>query len=111
MFEEYKVADRGYDDKGWLDPGAPMIGIVQAIVDSLETGAPLKITTGDDLRHALEIAIGLRESHRQGHTPVKFPIEDRSLVMHPQKSRWHYKKDVLGREWYMEQMRQQRRDE
>ena len=110
LFEEYKVADRGYDDEGWLDPGTPMIGIVQAIVDSLETGIPLKITTGDDLRHALEIAIGLRESHRRGRTPVKFPIEDRSLVMHPQRSRWHYKKDVLGREWYMEQMRQQRRD-
>ena len=110
LFEEYKEFDRGYDDEGWLDPGTPMKGIVQAIVDSLETGAPLKITTGDDLRHALEIAIGLRESHRRGHTPVKFPIEDRTLVMHPQRSRWHYKKDVYGREWYMEQMRQQRRD-
>lgn len=110
LFEEYNATERGYDDEGWLDPGTPMRGIVQAIVDSLETGEPLKITTGDDLRHALEIAIGLRESHRRGHTPVKFPIEDRSLVMRPQRSRWHYKKDLLGREWYMEQMRQQRRD-
>ena len=111
LFEEYSAEERGYDDEGWLYPGATMMGIVQAIVNSLETGAALKITTGDDLRHALEIAIGLRESHRRGHTPVKFPIEDRSLVMHPQKSRWHYKKDLLGREWYMEQMRQQKRGE
>ena len=110
VFEEYDASERGYDDEGWRDPGIPMKVIAQSIVDSLETGVPLKVTTGDDLRHALEIAIGLRESHRRGHAPVKFPIEDRSLVMQPQQSRWHYKKNILGREQYMEQMRQQRRD-
>ncbi|MCZ6675665.1 MAG: Gfo/Idh/MocA family oxidoreductase [Candidatus Poribacteria bacterium] len=109
LFQEYNADERGYDDEGWRYPGDTMMGIVQAIVDSLERGDPLKVTTGDDLRHALEIAIGLRESHRRGHTAVKFPIEDRSLVMYPQKSRWHYKKDLWGRERYMEQMRQQKR--
>ena len=71
LFEEYNVTERGYDDAGWLDPGTPMKGIVQAIVDSLETGVPLKITTGDDLRHALEIAIGLRGISPAGTHPCE----------------------------------------
>ena len=104
VFQEYQAGDRGYDEEGWLDPGEVMRHIVQAVVEALETGAELKVTTGDDLRHALEIAIALRESHRRGHVPVKLPLEDRSLVMYPVKTRWHYKKEVYGREWYMEQL-------
>ena len=110
VFEEYEHEERGYDNEGWIYPGDTMMGIVQAIVDSLETGADFKVTTGDDLRHALEIAIGLRESHRRGHTAIKFPIEDRSLVMYPQRTRWHYKKPLLGREQYMAQMRMWKKD-
>lgn len=106
LFQEYRAEERGYDAEGWKDPGDTMRGIVQAIVDALETGAELKVTTGDDLRHALEIAIAMRESHRRGHAAVKLPLEDRSLVMYPEKWRWHYKKELYGREWYMEQMAQ-----
>ncbi len=109
LFQDYSVDERGYDDEGWLYPGDTMMGIVQAIVDTLEKGVTLNVTTGDDLRHALEIAIGLRKSHRRGHAAVKFPIEDRSLVMYPEKWRWHYKKDLWGRERYMEQMAQWKR--
>ena len=109
LFQEYSADERGYDEAGWRYPGDVMMGIVQAIVDSLEKGVALKVTTGDDLRHALEIAIGLRESHRRGHAAVKFPLEDRSLIMHPEKWRWYYKKDLWGRERYMEQMAQQTR--
>ena len=104
VFQEYRAGDRGYDEEGWMDPGEVMRHIVEAVVEALETGAELKVTTGDDLRHALEIAIALRESHRRGHVPVKLPLEDRSLVMYPVKTRWHYKKEVYGREWYMEQL-------
>ena len=104
IFEEHSDAPRGYDDEGWKDPGTPMREIVRAIVESLETGAELPVTTGDDLRHALEIALALRESHRRGHSEVYLPLEDRSLVMYPEKSRWHYKKDLHGSEWYAEQM-------
>ncbi len=96
--------ERGYDEEGWRDTGGVMPGIVKGLVESLETGAPLKLTTGDDMRHALEMAIGLRESARRGHTPVKFPIEDRSLVMLPQRTRWFYKKTLMGSEAYMAQM-------
>ncbi|MCH2659627.1 hypothetical protein MK163_04225 [bacterium] len=56
------------------------------------------------MRHALEIAIALRESQRRGHAAVELPLADRSLAMYPVRARWEYKKEVYGREWYMEQM-------
>ena len=62
-------------------------------------------TPGDDLRYALEIAIGLRESARRNQARVDLPIEDRSIVMYPEKWRWYYKKDVYGVEWYRDAMR------
>ena len=110
LFEEHRVDPREYDVDGWPYPGDVMMGIVAAIVESLEEGTELKITTADDLRHALEIAIALRQSARQGHAPIKLPLEDRSLVMYPEKWRWHYKKELWGRERYMEQMNEQHKD-
>ena len=104
VFQPYHREDRGFDEEGWIDPGDVMGGIVQEIVDALDTGCELGVTTGDDLRHALEMAIAMRESHRRGHAAVACPVEDRSLVMYPVKARWNYKKEVYGREWYMEQM-------
>lgn len=107
VFEEQMFAPRGYGPDGWQSPGEVMPPIVEDIVNSLETGAELKVSTGDDMRHALEIAIALRESHRQGRVPVKLPLEDRTLVMYPEKSRWHYKKELMGRKAYMDQLAQQ----
>lgn len=86
-----------------------MKGIVQELVDALEGERELGATTGDDMRHALEIAIALRESHRRRHAAVELPLADRSLTMYPEKARWEYKKEVYGREWYMEQMAQVKR--
>ena len=83
-----------------------MMASIDALVAAIDTGAPLDITTGDDLRHALEIAIALRESARRGSTPVALPIENRNIMMYPERWRWHYKKDVYGEEWYREQMEQ-----
>ena len=40
--------------------------IVQALVETLDDGTPLPVTTGDNLRHNLEIALALRESARRG---------------------------------------------
>lgn len=104
IFEPYAAVEPGFDAHGWRDPGEVMRQIVQAIVDALDHGTPLEVTTGDDLRRALEIAIALRESHRRGHEAVRLPLADRDLVMYPEQSRWHYKKDVHGREWYRQQM-------
>ena len=82
-----------------------MTASISDLVESVDTGKPLEITTGDDLRHALEIAVAIRESARKGSAPVKLPIEDRGIMMYPEVWRWNYKKDVRGVEWYREQMK------
>jgi len=95
---------RKRDSEGWIYPTDGMMQSIAALVDTLERGAPLRLTSGDDLRKALEICIALRESARKGHCPVRLPLEDRSLKMYPVLERWNYKKEVLGRERYMEDM-------
>jgi hypothetical protein len=77
---------------------------IDDIVNTIDTGDPLSITMGDDLRHSLEIAVGIRESARNGSAPFKLPVEDRSIMMYPEVWRWNYKKDVYGPEWYRAQM-------
>ena len=52
----------------------------------------------------------MRESARRGNTPIKLPLEDRSLIMYPQQRRWNYKKEIMGREAYMEAMSHRKRD-
>ena len=64
---------RGYDEEGWMTPTPGMIAAVQALVEALESGNHPRMSTGDDLR----------KSHRQGFAPIKLPVEDRSLLMHP----------------------------
>ena len=108
--EDKSFTDRGYDEEGWQDPGPVMRAIVDDFIRVLEEGGELEITTGDDLRHALEICIALRESHRRGQVPVSLPLEDRSLTMYPQQTRWHYKKTIMGREAYMDQLAKQKRE-
>ena len=103
-------SERDYDAEGWRYPGDVMLGIVNEMVANLDSGAPIGATTGDDMRRALEIAVGLRESARRGHTPVSLPMEDRSISMLPQKSRWFYKKTLMGREAYMQQLAVQKKD-
>jgi len=94
------------DADGWRKPSEAMMATITAVVTSIETGAPLEVTTGDDLRHSLELAIAIRQSARQDGKMIRFPIKDRSLVMYPQAARWNYKKDVHGRKWYREQMQE-----
>jgi predicted dehydrogenase len=110
-FSPLPSAPRGYDEAGWQDPGVSMREIVEDFIRVLEEGGELEITTGDDLRHALEMSIAVRESHRRGHAPVTLPLEDRSLAMYPERSRWHYKKTIYGRERYMEMMAAQKKDD
>ena len=52
--------------------------IVDDIISSFENGHPPKCS-GDDALKALETAIAMRESHRQGFVRVDLPLEDRSL--------------------------------
>lgn len=91
---------------GWLWPGDRNLASVSLFVDYLEQDLDPP-GSGDNGRKVLEMAIALRESHRQGHAPVRFPLEDRSLRMIPSSSRMNYKKPQMGREAYMAQMANQ----
>jgi predicted dehydrogenase len=109
LFEQGPWPAAGYDSDGWRDAGEPMHGIVQALVDALAEDQPLQVTSGDDLRHALEIAIALRESARRGSALVDLPLADRDLLLYPEKDRWTYKKQIHGADWYAEQLQATRR--
>jgi len=104
LFGDTRKGERQYDEEGWSVPTPGMTATVGAIVEAVDTGEPPRFSTGDDLRKALEICIAMRESHRQDHSPVKLPLEDRGLVMYPIYQRWNFKKEVFGREEYMAQM-------
>ena len=52
--------------------------IVADLINAAETGQPPRCS-GDDGRAALEVAVGLRESHRRGGAKVELPLADRGL--------------------------------
>ena len=52
--------------------------------------------TGADLRQALEVAIAAKLSATRNSTPIKLPLEDRSLTLYPRPYRW-LGGDVTGR--------------
>jgi len=85
-------------------PTPGMQASVAALVEALESGQAPRMSTGQSLRQALEICIGLRQSARGKQVAVKFPLEDRSLAMYPVPARWNFKKEVYGRQEYMEQL-------
>ncbi len=97
---------RERDEEGWRKPSQVMMATITAVAEAIDTGSPLEVTTGDDLRHSLEIAIAIRESARQDGKAVRLPIQDRGIMMYPEVWRWHYKKEVHGVEWYREQMKE-----
>lgn len=104
--EVFASRDRSetYDDDGWLLPTQQSLDAhVQSIVDALDHGTEPR-ASGADMLRAMEITIALRESARRGHVPVALPLEDRELTVKPIPKRWDYKKELMGREWYMEQL-------
>jgi len=84
------------DAEGWIvnTPGTEQS--VQALVDALDNSEPLRLTTGTDLRAALEICVGVRESARRKHARIELPLAIRDQPLSPVKARWHYKKEVYG---------------
>jgi predicted dehydrogenase len=98
--------EREIDDEGWQTTSSNMRQCVDAIVRAVDSGEPLQATTGDDMRHALEIAIALRESARRDGARVTLPLTgaQRHVRMLPEFGRWNYKKRVHGEEWYREAM-------
>ncbi len=100
--EEFFAQFGGTDD--WLEPsGTRQRGGIQSIVDALDKGIEPRCS-GANMRDVLEIAIGLRESHRNGFMPVRFPISDRSLKITPTPSRLLNKRQVFGEQQYAQEI-------
>ena len=90
---------RGFDENGaripleqeyppyeWSEFGY-LTGSIRSFLAAVETGSELWIS-GRDLRQALEVAIAAKISAQCGNTPVKLPLEDRSLTLYPRAYRW-----------------------
>jgi predicted dehydrogenase len=102
--EEGFFAEFG-DPEDWINPsGTRQRGGIQSIVEALDQGIEPRCS-GANMRKVLEIAIGLRQSHRENHAPVRFPIRDRSQKIVPARSRFLNKKETLGEERYSEQIK------
>jgi len=91
------------DDEGWERPGGRQRNTIQSMIDALDEDIEPR-GNGDNGRNVLEMAIGWRESHRQGHVPVKLPLVDRRLRLFPVPGRMYNKKEVMGRDWYNKEM-------
>ncbi|MFQ6096085.1 MAG: Gfo/Idh/MocA family protein [Armatimonadota bacterium] len=59
---------------------APIMCAIEDLIECIETGGEPRCT-GADGRHALEVALAIRESERLGNARVDLPLADRSLVM------------------------------
>lgn len=91
---------RDHDENGWQWPGDRNVNSCKAIIDALERGDDPP-NSGINAVKVLELAIALRESHRQGCVPVSLPLVDRSLRMIPGPDRMYNKKPRLGHDVYM----------
>ena len=113
---------RGFDDRGArieIDPEygvAPydqrdecqkyLVNSIQHLIAAVESGRECDLAiSGDDLRHALEVAIACKTSAQRGSVPVKLPLEDRSLCLYPREYRWAGG-DVSGRPQSVEEVLQ-----
>jgi predicted dehydrogenase len=98
-----------HDEEGWVSMATRQADSIQSIIDALEQNIDPRCS-GDNMGKVLEIAIGLRESHRRGHVPVQFPLQDRSLKIVPKPGRLLNKKGLFGAERYAQDMQQRRED-
>ena len=64
-----------------------LVTSILSLLDAVETGSKLWVS-GHDLRQALEVAIACKHSAQLGNRPVKLPLKDRSLSLHPRPYRW-----------------------
>ena len=60
---------------------------VLSFLDAVENGGQLYVS-GHDLRQSLEAAVAAKHSALRGSTPLKLPLEDRSLALYPRAYRW-----------------------
>lgn len=98
-----------WQEDGWLRMSDRQADTAQSMIDALDEDIEPR-ATGDNGRIVLELSIALRESERRGFSPVKLPLEDRTLQIIPAASRMLWKKEVYGEEWYAEQMTKHKKD-
>ena len=101
--------ERGYDSDGWKWPGDRNVASCKEIIDAMEQSREPP-GSGENAARVLELAIGLRESHRRGSVPVALPLHDRSLRIIPSEARMYNKKPIFGRDKYMEQVLNHKKD-
>ncbi|MYC78825.1 Gfo/Idh/MocA family oxidoreductase [Candidatus Poribacteria bacterium] len=90
---------KGYDSQGTrvrIDPNyspypwnefSYLTGSIRSFLAAVDgNGHPW--ITGADLRQALEVAIAAKLSATRNSTPVRLPLEDRSLALYPRPYRW-----------------------
>ena len=70
--------------------------------------APL--STGDNARRVLEMAIAVRQSHRADHTLIRLPVENRSLRLSARLAHGEQETSV-GHDGYMDLMHGQRQSQ
>ena len=105
LVEEANFFDEFGGTEGWIEPsGTRQRGGIHSIVESLDQGIEPRCS-GANMRKVLEIAIGLRQSHREGHAAIRFPIEDRSQKIIPSMSRFLNKKETMDAEQYSAQIK------
>jgi len=98
-----------WQEDGWLRMSDRQADTAQSMIDALDQDIEPR-ATGDNGRIVLELSIALRESERRGFSPVKLPLEDRTLQIIPAASRMLWKKEVYGAEWYAQQMTKHKKD-
>ena len=96
---------RGYDASGARVEIDPQYGItpypereetekyltnsIGHFIAAVESGRESDLAiSGDNLRHALEVAIACKTSAQLGSVPLKLPLEDRSGLLYPTDYRW-----------------------
>jgi predicted dehydrogenase len=78
---------------------------INHLIAAVESGKESDLAiSGDDLRHALEVAVACKTSAVLGSTPLKLPLEDRSLTLYPSPYRWEGG-DATGRPQEIEDSR------
>ena len=97
-----------WQEDGWQQMSDRQADTAQSMIDALDQDIEPR-ATGDNGRIVLELSIALRESERRGFSPVKLPLEDRTLQIIPAASRMFWKKEVYGADWYTEQMTNHKR--
>ena len=84
-----------YDER--IESEKYLTNSIRHFIASVESGQESDLAvSGDDLRHALEVAVACKTSAVLGSVPLKLPLEDRSLVLYPRDYRWAGG-DVTGR--------------